>query len=452
MASGTQSSFDDLDPIAVQQALEPWPCVAPVDREPWSHTVRNEWSSQGESAWMRLSKFSLYNRLFLSELLALFARRPTSSLTHGADLRLLACVTPDRMARILAMSSEAVRDSFCASGPTRMLVRASRQLRYCVSCLEAGFHSPIFQWDFIGRCPIHRSRLILGCSTCRSDIPYSIGNELAASPLQCQACQARWAALLHGPTGKCQPLPARAIRIFGRWARYIRHTVECANSPSPFRIAHVSAMNRVFEVPPPLPAEASVSRAGISFNRDFDFSESIRHRVEEQASTAAWTSFGKQFKDAQDLVTTAIMAKTRQVHRLRTEIGLSSNFRVRIYPGDSMSARSAGAHGWSASWLGYTQTFSTIDLPPTPAPGLMSWFAYLPVRSRCYRTGQWHALVMRWLEQDLFLSYAAWMRIAQFMHAHGRYIMHGAICPPIDFARRHSAPDVSTFRQSSLNN
>lgn len=447
MAPGLQSPFSDLDSTAVPQTLEPWPRVSSFDRRPWSHTVRNEWSTQGESAWMRLSKFSLYNRLYLSELLALFARRPMSSSTQGADLRSLASVMPDRMARILGLSAEDVEYSFCTSSPTRILVRASRQLRYCVSCLETGFHSPIFQWAFISRCPIHRSRLIQGCDICRSDIPYSIGIELAASPLQCLTCHRRWAAQLHGPTGKCQPLPARAIRIFRRWARYIRHTLEYAHSPSPFRIRHILVVNRLFEVPPPLPAEASVFREGLSVNRGFEWPESILRNVDEQTSTAAWPSFSKSFKDAHDLVTTAIKEKTRNVHRPRIEIGSSSNFRARIYPVNWMSVKSAGAHGWSTSWLGYTQTFSTIELPPTPALGLLSWFAYLPVRSRRFRAGQWHALVMQWLEQDLLNSYDAWMRIARFMRAHGSYVMHGAICPPFDFARRHSIPDVSSLRQ-----
>jgi len=42
----------------------------------WRYTARSEWSTDGESTWMRLAKFSLCNRLSVRQLMALFALEP----------------------------------------------------------------------------------------------------------------------------------------------------------------------------------------------------------------------------------------------------------------------------------------------------------------------------------------------------------------------------------------
>ena len=53
-----------------------WPTSEPA--EPWRYTMRPAWSSRVESAWMRVSKFSLYNRLTQSELTALLISNRTT--------------------------------------------------------------------------------------------------------------------------------------------------------------------------------------------------------------------------------------------------------------------------------------------------------------------------------------------------------------------------------------
>jgi hypothetical protein len=47
--------------------------------DPPRYTTRPEWSSAGESMWMRLSKFSLLNRLSLYSLARLIAAQPESA-------------------------------------------------------------------------------------------------------------------------------------------------------------------------------------------------------------------------------------------------------------------------------------------------------------------------------------------------------------------------------------
>ena len=61
--------------------------AAPSAQQAWRCTARPGWSSPGESLWMRLSKFSLCNRLSSAELTELFALRDANGLYMAVDLR-----------------------------------------------------------------------------------------------------------------------------------------------------------------------------------------------------------------------------------------------------------------------------------------------------------------------------------------------------------------------------
>ena len=54
--------------------------AAPSAQQAWRYTARPGWSSPGESLWMRLSKFSLCNRLSSAELTEVFALRDANGL------------------------------------------------------------------------------------------------------------------------------------------------------------------------------------------------------------------------------------------------------------------------------------------------------------------------------------------------------------------------------------
>ena len=105
----------------------------------------------------------------------------------------------------------------------------------------------------------------------------------------------------------------------------------------------------------------------------------------------------------------------------------------------------AASLAWSVSWLGYTNTFKPSLQPITPTPGLMSWLANLPMRPRHLRTGDWLAVLTKWLHEDLARSRASWQSIARYMQAHGHYVIYAGICPANYFARRRVAPKRSNF-------
>jgi hypothetical protein len=118
-------------------------------------TSRPEWSSAGESMWMRLSKFSLCNQLTLHELSCLVLLPSNEISTHGADLRRADRFDQERLSDLLEVSPAAVAAGFCRSKPTPGWVAASTELRYCRECLQQGFHAAWFQWSFIKLIKLH---------------------------------------------------------------------------------------------------------------------------------------------------------------------------------------------------------------------------------------------------------------------------------------------------------
>ncbi len=120
----------------------------------WRYTARPEWSSVGESMWMRLSKFSLCNRLALGTLAKLFAVNHNDALGEGVDLRRADRWNEPALAQILGIDEGVVRDGFCTATRNGGFAMASSQLRHCPDCLLAGFHAAWFQWPFIEYCPI----------------------------------------------------------------------------------------------------------------------------------------------------------------------------------------------------------------------------------------------------------------------------------------------------------
>ena len=105
-------------------------------REQWRYTARPQWSSAGESLWMRLSKFSHCNQMSVAELARLFARQDDGEALTGIDLRSMTPWVSDSIASLLEISPRDVRTSFCCAEPHVPVMRACTELRYCV-CLSA---------------------------------------------------------------------------------------------------------------------------------------------------------------------------------------------------------------------------------------------------------------------------------------------------------------------------
>ncbi|MCK6372778.1 MAG: hypothetical protein L6Q69_01595 [Zoogloea sp.] len=235
----------------------------------WRYTARPEWSSPGESIWMRLSKFSFCNRMSVAEIARLFAADDGTAGTATMDLRIAVRWDLAALAKFMETSPRDVLDAFCVSLPGANVSQAATELRYCPSCLASGFHGTWFQWHHVERCPVHDLALRGGCSQCDHPIAYALGRPLALSPLCCVHCRRDWVPSLARPAGRCEPLSAQAAALMRRWAAFARDVVKAPGSRNrhwstgryaasqqarpPARPHLLTMVNRLFDSPlPPL--------------------------------------------------------------------------------------------------------------------------------------------------------------------------------------------------------
>jgi hypothetical protein len=123
----------------------------------------DQWSLPYESAFGRLQKYKWLNAASNSDLaydlgLASWCR-PAYDLLNGNWVRL------DRRGFPAELKICTTLTAHYGSRWPRALSSAE-SLRYCPPCMELGYHSIFFQFDFLARCPIHDCPLIGECQCC----------------------------------------------------------------------------------------------------------------------------------------------------------------------------------------------------------------------------------------------------------------------------------------------
>lgn len=417
----------------------------------WRYTARPEWSSAGESMWMRLAKFSLCNRLSVKALAALFAVEQDDPI--NVDLRCADRWNAQALANVLEISADDVRVGFCA-GASRAAGTISPQLRCCSACLEAGFHAAWFQSRLVKRCPLHDQPLRMGCVRCAAPIPYALGPDLAACPLLCASCGCAWVPGLSRPAGRCTPLGWRSGRLMRRWAMYVEHAISdgshrpgkrsgtpAVHSPSA-RPHPLTTVNRLFDAPPPQMADVLLRRHP-ALPRPVPQSVVASDRLDSGYEAVGWPHFGHFFARCEHALRKARGQFFNNVHDECGRGGwrhlLNSDL---MTPADAMDRRTAAALGWSVTWMSSVRVLAPEEGFPTPALGLAGWLACLPILPRGTPTCHWQAQVLAWLEDDLALSARMWSRVAAFMRAKGTYVFQGAIVNLPELAQRHRVAEV----------
>jgi hypothetical protein len=435
--------------------------AVPSARQAWRYTARPGWSSPGESLWMRLSKFSLCNRLSSAELTELFALRDADGLYMAVDLRRKERWDEAALGIILELAPGVLAMSFCVTQPRQVLGRVSTELRYCKQCLQTGFHAAWFQWLSAERCPVHREFLRSGCLNCSAPIPYAVEGGLAVSPLRCPTCTHDWVPSLSRPGGSCDPIDAACATLMQNWAEYVndagsrercvrrdhqtgQYLVDrsLASNSAATRPNFVTMVNRLFETPPPSLMQVSAAYAADRESRvlppviDPRLSRCGAHKA--CFEVRLWPHFTGDF-----------VVFERLVHDMRHQVfgsqglGLQGAQAARLLLGGmvvesaTLGVNEAAAIGWSVSWLGQSRTFAPSSELLLPATGLTAWLATLPIRSAAISATDWRSQVQRWLTHDLALSATLWLEVARFMSGCGTYLLRGEAVSTIALALRH---------------
>lgn len=144
---------------------------------------RPEWHRPGESFWSVLNKLAFANDTPVREVLAHLAGsvRALRGMTLTVEPRVATLIC-----QALGLAFSRAAQLFAGVRPVPLEHRQWLQigLRWCPKCLEAGFHSVVFQDWRVLKCPWHGCQVVDYCPRCRCAV-----DPLSAAPWSCNVCQ-----------------------------------------------------------------------------------------------------------------------------------------------------------------------------------------------------------------------------------------------------------------------
>jgi len=167
-----------------------------VDFDGW--VANPNWFAPGEGPFTVIAKLALTNVVNAQQICRRFGRRVTlwrAAAVHGrsllAPLWLRGEASGPRLAIELGKRSlVAISERWCHA------IACDRALRYCPTCLSAGYQSVLCQIDGLMVCPTHGDPLVAHCLGCGEPTPpYAITPEGFDRPMVCRHCDAPFAPI-----------------------------------------------------------------------------------------------------------------------------------------------------------------------------------------------------------------------------------------------------------------
>jgi len=159
------------------------------------------WRPQGfarfESLWSIAHKIAHLNHVAATSLFRVIGRGPRLTRPWAnVGLSSLENFDVPRMARLLGIPVNAIKLSvpgaYSLPSSGDVANARSHSLRYCPVCIGCGFHSPIYQYLHLTRCPIHREQLIDVCPSCKFPIIDTLANRALLNPYGCPCGYILW--------------------------------------------------------------------------------------------------------------------------------------------------------------------------------------------------------------------------------------------------------------------
>ncbi|MFK3741379.1 hypothetical protein [Massilia sp. TN1-12] len=161
--------------------------------QPQQWCWRRDWHVKWESAWTLFWKFAYLNQMATSDLARLVISRQCGKRSAilakpQVDLRDGAVFDIAVLASLLRVDQGTVREAFLFNIAPGSVLDSSDCLRWCVTCMSSGFHSPLFQLRHTRSCPLHGQMLVDRCLNCRGTIPYKLTKTFSKQPFTCPHC------------------------------------------------------------------------------------------------------------------------------------------------------------------------------------------------------------------------------------------------------------------------
>jgi len=168
--------------------------------------------SKYESLWMIISKFALLNYATLSDLKQVFQKPVKKGGTWDYDryifnawsLNSLNKLSAKKLSSILILESGELR--YALSTPYSIFLYPPfdkrkmdgnrslpvGHLRFCPECMENGFHTALFQYRWMIKCPLHEIPLQSSCPKCNQSIGYRLMRDILINPIGCKCGYDLW--------------------------------------------------------------------------------------------------------------------------------------------------------------------------------------------------------------------------------------------------------------------
>ena len=157
--------------------------------------------SEFESLWSILHKVCYLNSVHGADIKRIFGNdvwhRENPSNWGRDEGRLLrfGYLNPELLAKCLNIDQGSLRFSTIDEYwfpylPTDKVT--SKTLRYCPTCISRGFHSPLYQFEWLKYCPIHNDKLVKTCPECGEFLSYSFPDLSTPEAYGCQCGYSLW--------------------------------------------------------------------------------------------------------------------------------------------------------------------------------------------------------------------------------------------------------------------
>lgn len=167
-----------------------------------------QWYSGGDSAYCLLAKFSRLNVLTIRETCEVFIKPNEKAgikfeVGHPhyprVDLRFSTNLSIGRLANILRLDPASLQSGFVDTLFSNAARSSATYLKWCSTCASSGFHSAVYQLDFVHTCPLHKTSLLHRCKKCGSQLPYELHAPTGVTLFCCPRCRTDAAPTLSTP-------------------------------------------------------------------------------------------------------------------------------------------------------------------------------------------------------------------------------------------------------------
>ncbi|MEO0953155.1 MAG: hypothetical protein AAFY44_17790 [Pseudomonadota bacterium] len=181
--------------------------------------TRSDWDATGESAWCVIHKLVYLNtlapetvhKIFLSkEALSTFKRLKINRNNPELDI-----ANPKNVDTDVLLANTNLTERSLPLAFDQCFDHASHgQLHFCPICIEAGFHSPIFELSDVRLCPWHGVELEDRCPSCGAPIYTNLPVSGVVKPFQCKCGHLLWPGI-SDESWVGGPVPVQREELFG---------------------------------------------------------------------------------------------------------------------------------------------------------------------------------------------------------------------------------------------